>query len=76
MTFYLTGIALHTIQDYYAHSYDNMTLAEYKKNWRKYMDKEGSEKANTFHLDWAYEYREMYKSKSKRVKKRYARKGK
>lgn len=55
---YLTGIALHTIQDYYAHSYGDMTLAEYKRDVRKYYGKEEYARANAFHLDWAYEYGE------------------
>ena len=69
---YITGIALHTIQDYYAHSYGDMTLAKYRKNGSKYIGKEKYARANAFHLDWAYEYKEKKKpnSNKKSIKKK------
>lgn len=53
----MTGVALHTIQDYYAHSYGDMPLAKYKKNVSKYYGKEDYVRANEFHLEWAYDYK-------------------
>ena len=59
--YYLMGIALHSIQDYYAHSYSKMPLAKYKEKVSKYYGKNKYAKANKFHSDWAYEYKEMKK---------------
>ena len=62
--YYLMGIALHSIQDYYAHSYSKMPLAKYKDKVSKYYGKKKYAKANKFHSDWAYEYKEMKKKNS------------
>ena len=59
--YYLMGIALHSIQDYYAHSYSKMPLVKYKDKVSKYYGKKKYAKANKFNSDWAYEYKEMKK---------------
>ena len=49
----MIGAVLHSIQDYYAHSIEEMSLSEYKKNADMYGNKEKYQKINTFHSDWS-----------------------
>ncbi len=47
------GTILHSVQDFYAHSLEEMSLADYKYNADKYGNKQKYQKINAFHSDWA-----------------------
>ena len=47
------GAILHSIQDFYAHSLEEMSLADYKCNADQYGNKPKYQKINSFHSDWA-----------------------